>query len=220
MRQKKFTKAFLYYVIIYCNRLYKKFKYYLSSDYSLIDFIQDGNIILIDLIYKNKYTQLSLFNYALYGALHNKIESIVDKNRYYINYVELTKVLDIIKKYYHENKEIISYEELLELTKMEENRLNDILEYIENNQYLASDANIFFEDEIIDKINQEELKAEINNFLYEITGRKKDIIVLYYELNNHEKMSLKKIAQYYHTSKQNVGNIKNKVLLEMKKIKN
>ena len=87
--KKRFYYGYLRKVVAYAKKIYERYQKYCEDYYSLMDLIQDGNLLLWDTInnelISNSMNQISIFNYAIYSRLNRKmLESFIVKKTFHI----------------------------------------------------------------------------------------------------------------------------------------
>lgn len=87
--KKRFYYGYLRKVVAYAKKIYERYQKYCEDYYSLMDLIQDGNLLLWDTInndlISNSMNQIGIFNYSIYSRLNRKmLESFIVKKTFHI----------------------------------------------------------------------------------------------------------------------------------------
>ena len=202
----KFIDGYLYYVFIFAYQIYIKFQKYLGVNYSLIDLIQDGNLLLLEMIKSNKYDNYQVFSYAFYDRLMANLERKIMplKKCFRIErYISLQNVKDT---FYRINQKEATIDELSQLTGLSQRTVTTLLLEDDFSIDEVSDEELSFyigysdfENEYAEKIISLEISSNnvIDHCLGCLDDREKEIIIKLYGLFGTTKEKYHEIANQY-----------------------
>jgi len=225
--KRQFIEGYLYYSFVFSFNVYSKFttSANINENYTVMDFIQDANLFLIDLIYNKKYSNnIELFNlYYWY-----KLKHILEKSIILSNVPKDKEYSAIIKKaqedFYNINQREATIEELVELTSINKDIIKRVLSikvcYLNdfNDEELA---NMIGYDDVLEKIINQSMRIETSKVVEEclmcLSERSREFIHRIYGFNGANIETLTHIAEENNISRQAVHRIKERALVKIYK---
>lgn len=210
-------------------------KQYQNQGLSLEDLISEGNVGLIHSIDHFDCSKgFRFISYAVWWIRQSINRAVLDKSstiRYSANHsVLMSKINKISKKYMQEFERMPSIDELSKELNVPEDKLSKAYGYsvrcvsidtplIEDGGSLVDivpNANSTPADDIV---SVESKNNELQSVLNTLSDREHDIIIMYFGIGVQE-MSMSEIAIRFNCTGERVGQIKNDVLVKLKKFKN
>lgn len=225
LSKKQFIEAYLYYVFIFAYRIYMRFTNEFDLNYSLMDFIQDGNLLLLKIIYNQKcMNDIGSFNLYFWLNLKRILEGHIVPTKTRITISRLRKLLETKDEFYKINRREATIEELMKLTNfsrpvIESIFINDNIDISElDDEYLAKYLGYYeFEEESIERLNQRCDREIIDICMKSLSKKQAHIITSLYGLEDGVPKTLDEIGKEYGFSKQYIHEINNNALSKMRR---
>ncbi|MGQ2984873.1 sigma-70 family RNA polymerase sigma factor [Flavobacterium sp.] len=195
--KERLISSHLRLVIHYAKGLEK----YLAKNGSLTidDLICEGNIALIDAVNHHNPSSGATLSYFAGVVIKRRIMSFISNNNSSIRIPE------------RKLKELLKHDKLEDSPNFEQ-------EPRENKYHLPTKVNLFeFEDNNEDDENNKEMWEKIHLALKTLKAREREIIEMYYGLNDHIKRTQFEISTRLGLSKVRVGQIIKSVIINLKK---
>lgn len=223
----KFIKAYLYHVFIYAYQIYSHVTKQIEVDYPFIDFIQEGNLLLIEMVNNNKYTK-DIKTFSLYYWYHLKrvLDNIILPRSKAVNLESYLKVLYFKDELYKILKHEPTIDELISFTSYKK---HIIVHSLAPKDMLISPFDIStldtylepveFESEVVSNLSINTIKEVVLECIEFLSEDKKELIFEIYGLNGHHIKTLRQIAKEKGVSIQYISKT-NQVLLQKIKRRN
>lgn len=193
--KKRFYYGYLPRVVEYAKVIYQKYQEYCVDYYSLMDLIQEGNLLLWDILNTDEISKfiskMRLFNYAFYSRLTRKmLESfIVKKSFCFVD--DFQKLLDGENNFYLEYGYWPFDNELAKYTGMSLRKINNLRAIFQkeislySREVLNIQEDELMEDVVINKMYNETLCNEIINSFFK--NEEREVLLLRLGINYDEK---------------------------------
>ena len=225
--KEKFINGYLRYVVKYAKKLYSYFRQKYNVHFTIMDFIQLGNELLVNLAYNYNHTNIDLFTYKFAKEFKRliikKVLGICPRL-----FVECEQYMTAADEFYKKNKREATNLELQQILGVSEDRLNSIITFLKynllnNNQYVMSDNQlqcVGIEEPIYSKLNQEDIIQIFEELCF--TPREIEFLVKYFGLTTEDyegqnlTNSMYDIASEYNVSRQRVEQLIKRSLIKIK----
>lgn len=229
----EFIKHFQYYIMQYTINIDKNMKSYFKCSCSLMDWVQDGNELLLKMLehkqsYQDNFQLFTYFFYKTYKALYIINAFPGNYQRQVIYYIEL---INKCIEYYRENGRVININELSRLSGYSHKKIKGVLkgpvrlvkldEKKYNNAYIINNEDSLY-DEVVDRLCNDEMI----NYIFDscdLTLKEKNIMKMRYCLLDEKYLGegwvlpFSKIGEKYYVTSEAIRQQHAKIL---KKIRN
>lgn len=201
--KNKFINGFLGHVYKYATKLYKEITNYIDVDYSLMDLIQEGNLLLIEMISRENFTSFSYFTLCFYRYFIQKCITLIIKNNLFSTAKFEVKDEEKLKSFLYRYVVYTRHKSEIILKYCACKSLDDLS--IKDRYYEELSFNNIEEREMLDRV------------LRYLTNRQLEILkaIYHFDEDGHEN-TLTSVAKDYQMSKQAINQIKDRSLRKLR----
>lgn len=216
--KKMFMDSYLYYVFVITMQLYKKAKKYVNFSYSFMDFIQEGNLLLMEMLNKNNYDSFNLFEYAFYSRMTLIFEKRIKPESPGFKISRLININHIQEDYWRKFHCDIPISELSRLTGFSEGKISFILGYnFQIDKMSDEDLSGYIgyydiEDEVIEDLMQYDSIELLRTLLECLPCEQRDLLIKLFGLFGEKKEKYYEISRQFGICVRSVYSLKDKAI--------
>ena len=210
--KQEFIRSYLYHVFIHACNIYSYFSKKIDINYSLMDYIQDSNLLLVELVYKDKYEDYNVFCLFLYRKMCHLFEKKVLSYRKSLHISDILKLEMICDNFFKKNGREITLDELQKITNMRRDILMNFLygetldiDEIDDEALAVYMGYEEFENNSIENLMPCNSNVVARKCMECLNDRNREIIERIFGLNGNEPKSQSQIAREMGCTRQEIS---------------